>query len=185
LTRLHEDPASAAERYEDLRLKLTKFFTWKGTEGYVADDLADETLDRIATKVGEGLEIESVNAYTYSVARFVWLEHLRARKEEPAGDDIPEVPIYPEEPEEEDERLGCLRSCLGEVAAGDQDAKLVTAYYDPSPGEKIREARKRLAAEFGITVNTLKVRACRIRARLESCISKCVNKKRKARNQFV
>lgn len=179
LSRLGEDPDSAAERYEELRLKLTRFFSWKGTENYLADDLADETLDRVAAKVAEGIEIESLNAYTHTVARFVWLEHLRARKEEPSGDELPVVEVQPDEPEDEDIRLACLRSCLAEAVSADSDTTLVTRYYDPEPGEKFKEARKRLAEELGLTVNALKVRACRIRARLESCIGKCVGKKTK------
>ena len=51
LSRLGDDPDSAAERYEEFRLKLTSFFTWKGVATYLADDLADEALDRIAGKV--------------------------------------------------------------------------------------------------------------------------------------
>ncbi|QQS41273.1 MAG: hypothetical protein IPM63_18240 [Acidobacteriota bacterium] len=177
LSRLDTNPDSAAERYEELRLKLTKFFAWKGCETYRADDLTDETLDRIALKVGEGVEVENVNAYIYGVARFVWLEHVRSAKEDPVGDEMPEIEVLPEEPEEEDVRLACLRSCLSGSASDDADVNLVTGYYDPDPGEKIKEKRKRLADELGIAVNTLKVRACRIRARLETCIRACVEKR--------
>ena len=182
LTRLGKDLDAAAERYEELRSKLNSFFTWKGALPYIADDLTDEALDRIAVKVTEGVEIENFNAYCYGVAKFVWLEHLRAKKEEPAGDDLPELAVDPEEPEEEDVRLACLRGCISGGGARTTEAALIEAYYDPAPGETQIVARKKLAEELGISRNTLKVRACRIRTRLEACIMKCLAKKRTSRN---
>ena len=47
-------------------------------------------------------------------------------------------------------------------------------YYDTDTGEKAKQARKRLADSLGMTVNALKVRACRLRLKLEACITDCV-----------
>ncbi len=64
LERLGEDKTQAAEKYEELRLKLIKYFVWRGVSNLFADNLADETLDRLAKKLAEGVEIENINAST-------------------------------------------------------------------------------------------------------------------------
>jgi hypothetical protein len=51
---------------------------------------------------------------------------------------------------------------------------LVVNYYDTDAGEKAKNARRRLAGSLGLTLNALKVRACRLRMRLEACINNCV-----------
>jgi hypothetical protein len=52
----------------------------------------------------------------------------------------------------------------------------VLGYYDTDAGEKTKDARKRLAESLGFTLNVLKVRACRLRMRLEACINDCVGR---------
>ncbi len=51
LFRLDSDETQAAEKYEDLRLKLVKILSWKGCPDTEADALADTTLDRVADKL--------------------------------------------------------------------------------------------------------------------------------------
>ncbi|MEZ5424629.1 MAG: hypothetical protein R2747_00060 [Pyrinomonadaceae bacterium] len=174
LQRLDEDPSRAAERYEELRLKLVKFYGWRGCPASSADELADETLNRVASKLEEGVEIESLNAYACQVSRFVWLEFSRKRKEDHYGDEMPEQAVDPVLPEEADERLVCLRKCLAEVAPDDQDRQLIIGYYDTDAGGKLKDARRSLAEKFGLKMNALKVKACRLRSKLEKCINDCV-----------
>lgn len=174
LARLDADPIRSAEKYEELRLKLTKRFSWKGCPESQADILADETLDRIAAKLAQGVQIESLNAYAGEIARYVWLEHSRKNKEDGYGDELPEIAVNMDLPEEPDLRMACLRSCLVEIAGDDRDRRLILEYYDTEIIEKIKNQRKSLAEKFGLTMNTLKVKACRLRARLEKCINECV-----------
>lgn len=47
LSRLDDD----AEKYEALRLKLCRFFVWRGCSNSRADELADEAFNRIAAKM--------------------------------------------------------------------------------------------------------------------------------------
>jgi DNA-directed RNA polymerase specialized sigma24 family protein len=176
LERLDADPAAAAEGYELLRLKLTKMVTWKGCRETDAETLADTTLDRIAAKIGGGEVIENMNAYACQVLRFVWLEYSRKRIEDPAGDELPEVAVEPDTSflDEPDIRLNCLGKCMNEVVPETADRTLIVGYYDADTGKKNKDQRKDLAAKLGLTMNTLKVKACRLRARLEKCINECV-----------
>jgi hypothetical protein len=65
---------------------------------------------------------------------------------------------------------------MAEVVAGRDDRTLIIGYYDADAGEKNKEIRRALAERLGLTMTTLKVKACRIRERLEKCINECVEK---------
>lgn len=179
LIRLNGDQTIAAEKYELLRQKLVKTLAWKGCPETEADNLADAALDRLANKLAQGEQIQNLNAYAAEVLRFVWLEHNRRRKEDAIGDDkMPENFIEPdiEFLKDPDLRLHCLRKCMAEVVAGRDDRTLIIGYYDADAGEKNKEIRRALAERLGLRMTTIKVKACRIRERLEKCINECVEK---------
>lgn len=177
LERLDPDEEQAAEKYEELRLKLIKCFVWRGCSNLYADTLTDITLDRIAKKLAEGVEIENINAYACEVSRYVWMEHLRKNKEDAKNDEeMPVQTVDPDIPEEPDERLECLRKCLPKVTKNEAERKLIIGYYQTRHDEKNKDARKSLADKLGLTMNTLKVKALRLRKRLEDCINDCVRK---------
>jgi hypothetical protein len=76
LAKLDPDPEMAGEKYEKLRRLLIKFFECRGS--FISDELADETLNRLARKIDEGEEIEkNVFAFSLGIARFVFLEALK------------------------------------------------------------------------------------------------------------
>ena len=177
LSRLDSDSSQAADKYEELRLKLTKFFIWRGCPESQADTLADETLDRVAAKLAQGVEIQSLRAYACETGRYVWLEYRRKYKEDNFGEDTPEIAVEPQFPEDPDLRIACLRSCLVEITNDENDRALILGYYDTENVEKIKNQRKSLAEKLGLTANTLKVKASRLRDRLEKCINECVRKK--------
>ncbi len=175
LERLDADEMQAAEKYEQLRLKLIKCFDWKGTINTPSDELADITLDRVARKLLGGEEIENIDAYACQVTRFVWLEQTRKNKENATDDsEMPEQIVEPEIPEDPDARLECLRKCLKEVANTDEERQMIIGYYDTEAGDKIKDVRKNLADKLGITMNYLKQKALRLRNKLEICINDCV-----------
>ena len=68
-----EDAAAAA--LAKLRASLVRFFQIKGDEN--AEESADETLDRVAVKIGEAALIEDLTKYAFGVARFIFFENLR------------------------------------------------------------------------------------------------------------
>lgn len=166
---------TAAERYELLRLKLVKTFAWKGCPAAEADALADAVLDRAALKIAGGERVKNIGAYAAEISRFVWLEHLRRRREDAAGDDLPEVAVEAdiEILRDPDLRLRCLRKCLAEVVPSDVDRMLIVGYYDTEASGKNKDNRKNLADKLNVSMTTLKVKACRLRSRLEACINEC------------
>src|SRR6185503_6840749 len=60
---LEADPERAPQAYEKVREKLTRFFEWRGCIPGV--DYADETIDRVARRLEEGLETQTGNPYLY------------------------------------------------------------------------------------------------------------------------
>ena len=179
LDRLDADPAIAAEKYETLRIKLVHLLQWRGCAESYADELADKTLDRVAAKLAGGEEVENINAFASAVARYIWLEHSRKNRTDAVGDDLPETPVEMDMSflDDPDERMKCLRRCIA-TKFTDDEKRLVVNYYDTEADEKAKTARRRLAESFGLTMNAMKVRACRLRMRLEACINDCVEKAR-------
>lgn len=174
LAALGPDAESAAAAYERIRDRLTRLFQWRGCREPEA--LVDETFDRVARRLEGGLEIHSEDPYRYfvGVAHRVFHEILRAEaRERRALRDLRHQP----EPRTLDDadrlRLDCLDRCLAEL--GD-DRRWILRFYRGEKGEKIRN-RKALAEELGITANALRIRAHRLRARLETCVRGCIRRR--------
>src|SRR5215467_6390514 len=74
---LDEGNDSKGERYLEIRRRLVQYFARKNCLS--PDELADETLNRVARRLTEEGAIESDTPahYCYIVARFVFLEQLR------------------------------------------------------------------------------------------------------------
>jgi len=162
---LDSNPESAAAKYEVIRSRLIKVFVCRGCQQ--AEDLTDETIDRVARKLdeirttftGEPLR------YFYGVANKVHLEYLR-RKPAPA----PPAPV--DDQDEIEREYDCLERCIQKLSADNRE--LVLQYYQEDKQAKI-DNRKRLADQLGIALNALRIRACRIRATLLECVQKCVH----------
>lgn len=173
LALLGPDRETAGERYETIRRKLIRLFEWRGCEG--AEDLADETLDRVARRVAEGTEIKSGDPYGYccGVAHLVYKEDLRRASRERRVRDSSEwePPIYvPDELEEpSNQRLDCLRHCLAKVPQDQRD--LLLQYHQ---GENNIRNRKALATKLGIPLNALRIRVHRTRRKVEACVHDCL-----------
>lgn len=163
---------SGGGTYLDMRARLVAYFDRKRCP--FPDDLADETLNRVAKRLQEVGTIEDVPParYCYIVARYVFLESLRSPErlvvqhtaEARAG-------VRPAaEPGAGEELLECLDRCLDALGAADRT--LILEYYSAESGSKIAR-RRALAASLGLTSNALAIRASRIRARLEACVTEC------------
>ena len=105
--------------------------------------------------------------YFAGVAINIFRESLR--KETPPAVVMPK-PTPPDEDEERD--FACLESCVQKLNAVDRD--LVLTYYEEERQAKI-DRRKKLADKLGVGLNALRIRACRIRARLLKCVELCRN----------
>ena len=88
LERLDPDRDSAGRKYEALRRKLIKFFEWNGCSP--AEDLADETLDRVARRL-TGADVAQVVPFAWGVAQHVRQESARRMRREVALRDLPEA----------------------------------------------------------------------------------------------
>jgi DNA-directed RNA polymerase specialized sigma24 family protein len=91
---LNPDRDRAGEEYERLRFRLCTFFSQRRCS--FADELADETINRVILKSSEE-RIENKIAYCYGVAKNVFRESLR--KERPHLD-IDEVDLAAKAPDE-------------------------------------------------------------------------------------
>jgi DNA-directed RNA polymerase specialized sigma24 family protein len=70
-------------------------------------------------------------------------------------------------------QLECLDQCLGRLAL--KDGELIRGYYHGETSVKIAN-RKLLATKLGIAATALRIRALRIREKLEQCVARCVNR---------
>ena len=69
-----------------------------------------------------------------------------------------------------EQRFDCLDRCLLTLTADQRE--LVVGYYRDEKRQRI-DSRRELAAQRGITMNALAIRACRIRSTLETCVDSC------------
>ena len=194
----HEDPAtttpafsrllewlddgvdSDGETYLEMRRRLVAYFGRRNRP--TAEDLADETLDRIAETLQRdgAITITPPAKYCYTVARFVLLEDVRRQHQQLHLAEtswsrlVTTTSARSLEPAEGiellEQRLECLERGLQELNA-DQRA-LVTEYYRDARRQRI-ERRREMASRLGITMNALSIRISRIRAALEASVEGC------------
>lgn len=158
------DREQAGKKYEEIRRKLIKIFVCRGCK--VAEELADETINRVAKKLPEIKEsyVGDPAHYFYGVAHKVHLEFVR-RKPAP----LPLPP--PEHSDEMEMEYDCLERCIETLPP--ENRELVLQYYQEEKRAKI-DQRKRLAQRLGIEVNALRIRAYRIRMSLQDCVRECL-----------
>lgn len=172
LAMLDADREQAGRKYESVRLKLVKYFQWRGAA--LPDREADETINRVARRIEEGEGVYNLNAYFYGVARLVLAESLKEReRERSALSQVPAVEAADDDDPDAEARRACLDRCLQQLP--EESRALIVEYYQDEKGRKI-ERRKRLAARLGIPLNALRIRAHRIRLGLEACVSQCVGR---------
>jgi DNA-directed RNA polymerase specialized sigma24 family protein len=160
---------SNGQSYLEMRRRLVAYFQRKRCPS--ADDLADETLNRVARRLEEEGQIRDATAsqYCYIVAKFVFLEHLRlTSRVRASAAEAARPPIGADVDEES--RLQCLDRCLLRLTA--QERRIILGYYKGSHRTKI-EQRRALAVDLAMTTNALAIRACRIRIKLEACVQGC------------
>lgn len=162
---LDPDRERAAKRYEEIRRRLIRFFT--GRKCAAAEDLADETMNRVARKVQEGLVYVGDTApYFYAVAHKVYLEHVKKKPHVPP-------PPPPRNAEEAEREHSCLDLCLERLQP--RSRELIREFYQEEKGTKI-EHRKRLAERLGLSMNALRIQAYRIRQVLLECVRQCLSR---------
>jgi DNA-directed RNA polymerase specialized sigma24 family protein len=175
---LDEGTDSEGEKYLEMRRRLIAYFDRKNC--LAPDELADQTLNRVARRLEEEGHIvsEAAARYCYIVARYVFLEYLREPNDEVGLDAInslaarnqPAVSGSEEENFHRERLMTCLDNCTEKLDPAHRE--LIVRYYYGEQRIKI-DNRLALAKHLGITVNALSIRACRIRDKLEVCVKEC------------
>lgn len=167
LSWLDADREEAGQTYETIRLRLIKIFTCRGCRE--AEDLADEAINRVMSKVEElAKTYEGEPAlYFYGVAYKLYLEYLRDHRVKP------QPPQLQANEESDTKAFDCLDECLDELPA--ENSKLLLRYYEEDKLAKINN-RKELASELDIGLNALRIRVYRIRVPLQACVESCLER---------
>jgi DNA-directed RNA polymerase specialized sigma24 family protein len=159
LLALGTDREAAGHRYLELHGQLSDYFSWQGSE--FPDELADETLNRLARKLDEGEAIQSPDRFAFGIARLVIREDRRSHATRQNA--LRKVREMNAGSGREPSGIGDLWECL--AALERESRTLITSYYT----EDDREA---LARRYGLSLNALRNRAMRIREKLFLCFTR-------------
>lgn len=169
LAALDPDWERAGERYEEIRRSLVCFFQWRGCTS--PEDHADETFNRVARKIEEGEVIRDPASYFHGVARLLLLELFKSQTRERNALSRMSLNVASDTDKDtadlEEARLNSLRRCLGKLPP--ESRHFITQYYQGEKRAKI-EGRLRLAEQMRIPLNALRLRARRLREKLEICV---------------
>ena len=177
---LDDGADSHGERYLEMRRRLVAYFDRRNRP--TADELADETLSRIARTLEQtgSIATRPPARYCYVIAKFVLLEDFRRERRQVPLDEPVIVDVSREsggkraeasEDRAAQERLLTrLDRCLQQLKPEQRD--LVVEYYRDTRRHKI-ERRRSLAGRLGITMNALGIRVHRIRDALMRCMESC------------
>ena len=171
LAALDPDRARAAEKLLLLRRKLLKFFAWNRVP--FPDELADETLDRVARRLSEGEVIRATapGAYVHGVARNV-LRESWSRSRLVRGPEAVLAPTPADEQAIAERRSRCLDRCLARLS--EDNRRLLLAYYQTDEGAAKIASRRHLAGELQVSGGALRLRLHRLRVDLEGCVRSCL-----------
>lgn len=162
---LDSDREQAALKYEDIRRRLIKIFTGRASAD--AEDLADETINRVTSKLHEVQDFTGDRTrYFFGVANKVYLEYLRRKSPQPP-------PFSPVDSDQAELEYRCLEHCIKSL--DEPNRELLLAYYGAEGRAKI-DQRRLLAEKLGIAPNALRLRAHRIRRMLLECVEKCIER---------
>jgi DNA-directed RNA polymerase specialized sigma24 family protein len=174
---LDDGVESHGERYLEMRRRLVTYFDRRNRPS--AEDLADETLNRIAKTLEQtgAIATKPPARYCYVVAKFVLLEDVRrVRRLVPLDESWLGAADRDARVASDtglrlrEHRLDCLDRCLEELKPDQRE--LIVEYYAEVRRQKI-ERRRDLATRFGISMNALAIRAFRIRDGLMACVEGC------------
>ncbi len=173
---LNPDRNVAGAMYVQLRHDLAKIFLWSRCGD--PEGLTDEVFDRVARKVQQVKPTfeGDPRLFFYGVARNLIKENPKKIKTQVSleDSDLPANLTTEIEDETAQMREECLHSCLQELSQEKRD--LILAYYAKEKQAKI-DHRIALAQRLNTSVETLRVRAHRIRGALDLCIERCLERK--------
>ena len=174
LSWLNPDRDLAGIKYEEIRSKLIGRFRQLGCMD--PEELANETFDRVTWTLPRiiGVYVGDREAYFFSVAHYIYREHLRRPIMLLLNADFP-LRITPDREVFEKELLdSCLQNCMEKLDATSRE--MIIEYYRGERKVKIK-TRQKLAERMGIKLTNLRLKALRIRAALKKCILDCMERK--------
>jgi RNA polymerase sigma factor (sigma-70 family) len=183
LVSLDHNREHAGTKYEQIRHALITFFECRGSG--TPEEHADDTITRVARRLLEGqtIRVDKPASYFYGVARNVLKEYWESRGRGPislesqsaatlGSPDPHRLQEQISERQLKEQRLDCLERCLDQLSPNDR--AIIRTYYTGDTGIKI-QTRRRLAESLGIPINALRIRALRIREKLEDCVETCLS----------
>ena len=162
---LDEDADRAGQKYESIRWRLIAILASRGCAD--AEELADETIDRVARRVVDiaATYVGEPAIYFLGVMNNVHHEYLKRPL-------LPRLTEVADDSEERERTHQCLEKCLSQLTFNSR--RLIEQYYAEDKHAKI-DLRRKIARELGINLNTMRLRALRIRAKLQICIQMCLD----------
>ena len=162
---LDPDPERAGIIYEKVRWRLIAILAARGCS--IPEELADEVINRVSRRVVDIQDTYTGDKSIYFLGVMNNVHHEYLKRPKMTGP--PSVDITDAANTEDTHR--CLDTCLGKLAPFSRI--LIERYYSEDKRRKI-DLRKRVAAQLGISVGTLRLRALRIRQKLQVCIEQCL-----------
>jgi DNA-directed RNA polymerase specialized sigma24 family protein len=161
---LDPDREHAGQRYEKIRWRLIAILASRGCSQ--AEDLADETIDRVSRRVAhiQATYVGDPAIYFLGVMNNVHHEYLKRPV-------LPRLVEQHNDVEITERSHRCLEICLTKLAP--HARQIIEQYYAEDKRAKIN-LRKRIAAMLGVSSSNLRLRALRIRAKLQECIQQCM-----------
>jgi DNA-directed RNA polymerase specialized sigma24 family protein len=161
------DRDASAKKYVDSHERLTRFFHFKGCNR--PEDLADEVMNRVASKpptLRQGSDhIAVLLGFAYNVLREYWRERERSGEETDQA-----APPGIDESTPNEMRAGCLDRCLAMLP--EDEKQFLLEYHEYEPGAKIGH-RKAMARGQRMTLNALRLKACRLKCAVGDCVERC------------
>ena len=162
---LDQDRDRAALIYERIRWRLIAILASRGCR--VPEELADETIDRVARRVADIQRSYHGDKAIYFLGVMNNVHHEYLKR--PIATSPIEVVAGANDAKEQTHL--CLETCLDKLSP--KSRTLIERYYSADKSAKIH-LRKRIAREFGVSAGVLRLRALRIRQKLQSCIQQCL-----------
>ena len=174
LRHLGPDRETAGVQYEQIRGRLLTVFTYRRCPH--PEELADETMDRVARKlleIGDRFEGADASRFVFGVAWNIVKESFHRRRDAtlPEGWDVEDPVRFDPQGESGDRGEACLERCLRSLS--DADREIVLRYFQEEKRAKISQ-RSTLARELRITPNALRLRIHRTTTQLRDCVRNCL-----------
>jgi len=159
---LNPDRDLAAQKYESIRRRLIEIFASRGFTD--AESLADETIDRVISKVEKVSEgwVGDPAYFFLGVARKIMLE-----KSKPGPSVLPPPMPNGDQTDRRELEDRCLEKCLGLLSQ--EDRELILEYVNGKKKER-REQAERLK----LTPNALRLRVHQIKKTIRPCVKDCL-----------